>query len=661
MEKREYLVLAIVVILLFVCMYYINFINAQGQVGLGIGGFPIFITSPENITYTFNITDNYTINLNVSSTRNIVSWNYTYYVNESIVTNITSFSPNTSIITQAGRNYIFIKASDNFSNFGNVSVSFTVNVTNRAPIIDGLDDLILVCENRWLSTHGFPIPYFNITEPDEQSYTYGLVNPDPFYVGYVSDINSSTKSYDIFSGTLSKSDAGGIFAGSRNYSLYVYASDSQYTDNKYFNITVIEVNNVPLISNIGVQTIWTNTSNNTFNYTVDLTDIEDGDRFSGNISFNISFTGSDLFSIDNDGIINFTANDSHLGVHDISICAIDNGIPNPHQNISICGQDGGSLFSCENFSLTVTSENRQPQFINWTPYNLSVLTIAGSYLTFEVIINDPDGTIPDVYWYIDNESIEYDTGELNQNFSYTVPCGVAETYNYSVIITDGELNNSLNWTVVAAFASCPVPGTGSSGGGGGGGSSKEECIEKWACRNWKTCNNLREAEITGNNVFGLIGEIRKRCDSFSWTEDICGYQLRECKDIEKCGNNKSELKPGEARECYYSVDPSCFDGIKNCHNDSCEVLIDCSGPCKACPTCSDRIKNQGEKGVDCGGPCKVCVDEEPKKKIFDYTILVIPLLILVILLGLAIATWLVYGYIIKKKKLKESKRSKRGF
>jgi len=34
--------------------------------------------------------------------------------------------------------------------------------------------------------------------------------------------------------------------------------------------------------------------------------------------------------------------------------------------------------------------------------------------------------------------------------------------------------------------------------------------------------------------------------------------------------------------------------------------VDCGGPCKPCPSCTDGIQNQGEEGIDCGGPCKPC-------------------------------------------------------
>jgi len=67
----------------------------------------------------------------------------------------------------------------------------------------------------------------------------------------------------------------------------------------------------------------------------------------------------------------------------------------------------------------------------------------------------------------------------------------------------------------------------------------------------------------------------------------------------------------------YTAKPklSCFDGIKNCHDGSCEEEIDCGGPCDPCPSCSDGIQNQGEDGVDCGGPCKACTTTTTTVKI----------------------------------------------
>ena len=78
-------------------------------------------------------------------------------------------------------------------------------------------------------------------------------------------------------------------------------------------------------------------------------------------------------------------------------------------------------------------------------------------------------------------------------------------------------------------------------------------------------------------------------------------QVRNCFDLNSC--NKTYYRPPIFQSCYYVEKPSCSDGIKNCHHNACEVLVDCGGSCPPCATCSDKIQNQGEEGVDCGCPC----------------------------------------------------------
>jgi len=105
--------------------------------------------------------------------------------------------------------------------------------------------------------------------------------------------------------------------------------------------------------------------------------------------------------------------------------------------------------------------------------------------------------------------------------------------------------------------------------------------------------------------------------------------------------------PKESRVCYFTENPSCTDGIKNCHDGSCELLIDCGGPCATCPTCSDKIQNQGESGVDCGGPCPyACKPEAPFKAVSNVLIILSILLVLLII-------YILYRLIILFKRRKE--------
>ena len=116
------------------------------------------------------------------------------------------------------------------------------------------------------------------------------------------------------------------------------------------------------------------------------TDEEDGDQSSGKLGFNISFLNSDyLFNITDEGIMNFTPNSSQIGIYNISICVNDTGINNVHENISVlCNQDGSSITTCENFSLTVTNENRAPTIIDYYPENLTFSAPGTNSLYFSI-------------------------------------------------------------------------------------------------------------------------------------------------------------------------------------------------------------------------------------------------------------------------------------
>ena len=324
--------------------------------------------------------------------------------------------------------------------------------------------------------------------------------------------------------------------------------------------------------------------------------------------------------------MNFTPNSSQLGVYNITVCARDKGISNIHPNISLCGQDGSSITSCFNFSLTVTSENRAPSFISHYPVSLTFSAGGEQNLFFNITKYDADGTIPDAYWYVDDVFRQYNSGMLIDNFTYAFPCGESGKRVAKVIITDGLLNASLQWNISLASSDCPALPPGGGGGGGGGGGAL--CTEKWACEEWGICNSLVKA---GKSI-KEFNAIKNFCWNSSYNETTCGFQTRKCQDLNRCNSNKS--MPGLIRGCYYTEKPSCFDSIQNCHDGACEILADCGGPCAACPTCSDKIQNQGETGIDCGGPCPACEIEKPliQKSQVWYIILIILLILLMIIL-----------------------------
>lgn len=595
----------------------------------------VTISAPLNTTYNFSIGDELTMDLNTSANFPVNEWRYTLLnlKHNTIISENTSFTPNTNFNAVRWSNLLTIYADNYSGSTTSSNVTFFINVPNATPTILNLPSEIYGCEQ---STFSY---LFNITDPDEET-TLATISPRSlFYVIFDSTANLTTRTYEIYSGTLNKEDAGGINQGSQTYERSIMATDRVFSDSKTINITIIEINQAPNITNPGVYTIRASGENSTFYHETQVTDTENGDQDSGNLSFNITIKNPegqnvDLFNISASGIMNFTSNFSETGVYNITIHVTDKGLNNPHENISLCRQDGDNITSSINFSLTISDENRAPSITSYEPSKLIIVANSTDTLNFNITKYDPDDTIPDTYWYVDNTLKEYDTGSSTDTFFYTFGCGFSGMHRIKSFITDSKtngLNDSVEWILLLYNIPCPnltspLPGT----GGGGGGSLA--CKEKWGCEEWKTCKNLEEAlekgEITGENY----RNIKAQCSKLEWDTDLCGFQTRYCTDFNNCGqNNKIEFQ-----ECYFTEKPNCYDGIKNCHDGSCELLVDCGGPCLPCPTCSDGIKNQGEEDTDCGGPCPWPCDtkesklQETSAKKFSIILLVILLIIIII-------------------------------
>jgi len=633
MEKRG---LFVCYLLIFFVLSFGVFAN-QGFLEIVIGSIPgsVSIINPQNITYNFNIEDNYTIDLNVSNVSfSVDTWWYALLdlKHDEIINDSVIFTPNITFNAVRWNNKLNVYANDSMGNIHNSSVEFYVNVSNSAPLIGDINPIIKECEGLALNY------YFNASDVDEDVLNPLIISPIPFYARYFSDYNLTTRTYEIYSGILSKNDAGGVDAGSKLYERTVSVNDGQYSDSALVNIIIIEINNAPVISEPGVETIYTQGDDSRLYKQIAVTDIEDGNQDEEILKFNISILNStgnkvDLFNITYNGFMDFTANASQVGVYDVTICVNDTGIDNPYEDILVeCGQDGSSISVCDSFGLTITNENRAPSIISYSPENLSLNIFGTDILYFNINEYDADGTIPDAYWYVDDVLVEYDSGSLIDELTYNFGCGISGNHKIKAEITDGLLNDFVQWNFSVTNVACPV-GISPSGGGG----SVIFCEEKWGYSNWNQCRNLKEAYLLGEIDYNINLLIKERCSLFGWDES-CGFQIRNASDVNKCETNL--FKEGIIRECYYTAIPTCYDGILNCHDEGCEVLIDCGGPCEPCPTCSDREQNQGEEGIDCGGPCPICITEFPlKNKIFVSLLLFFGLLIIFILIAILIAKY----------------------
>jgi hypothetical protein len=577
------------------------------------------IQSPQNITYNFTIGEAVLIELNVSILNDSEpeAWWFTLIqLSDSTVLNDSSiFTPNISIHPGVGQHSLTVYANNSAGAVTSKTVLFNILANNTAPAIEEIESQILVCENKELTYA------FNVTDIDGDSVTLMLSNLNPFFLwpDYFSG-TTTAQNVTLYSVNLNKNYIKFGDNATSTYAETIFASDSGASDSKSTNITIIEVNNVPEVRNVTTRTVWAFGENKTFYEAVSVNDTEDGNQNSGNFTFNLTFPNgvTPFFNITTFGVINFTANSTYLGadnasvVYNLSLCVIDNALKTQHPNISLCSpQIGGNQTVCQNFSLTVTAQNRAPRIISHV-YSELVFTVLGtSTLSFDVTKTDSDGTIPDAYWYVDSSFKERDAGASEDKYSYAFGCGVSGLHTVKAEITDGELNDSVQWNITVQNVECPVSsGAAAAGGGGGGGGRAPSCKELWACDVWNDCQNIAEGLETGIIRGENYRRVKEGCAENEWNEIICGYQVRVCVDVHSC--NSSFEKPADVQACYFTEHPDCSDGIKNCHDEGCEFLTDCGGPCSPCPSCSDGIKNQGEKGIDCGSPCsEECAVEKP--------------------------------------------------
>ncbi len=602
---------------------------ATGAINLFIIGRTITIQSPQNTTYNFTIGSTYSLGLNVSGdfTSN-ATWRYTLRdikhsttINQSVL-----FTPNASIVAVRWSNNLTVYVNETTGTNVTTEVLFYINVNNSAPRIDTINNTFFACEGAAFSR------VFNATDGDEDSLTPDISPKDPFFVNKINETIATLLTHihgEIFSGTLNKTHV------NTTYRETLSVSDGQYVDTRQINITVLEINNAPTIEDVGVRTVYLNGSNSTFYEEIDITDTEDGNRTTGNVSFNITFTsGTQRFNITQLGVINYTPTSSHLGNYTILVCVNDRNLTYVHPNLTICGALAGTNRSaCDTFSLTVTDANRAPTITAYSPTNQTPRFDGTTTVTYNVSTHDPDSTIPDIYWYVDGSFRERDSDSNNGQLSLAFGCDVSGSHRVKAEITDGLLNDSVQWNVTVREVTCPV----GAAGGAGGGQSVSVCVPKWGCGDWNVCQNTElslEIGIINREDYRMVS---KNCTTLTLDKTSCGFQIRSCIDVNTC--NRTLYKPNSIDACTFVEQPSCNDGVKNCHRNQCEFLVDCGGPCKPCATCSDGIQNQGEQDVDCGGPCPwQCVAEKPaieriiEKKSIRYSFWIILLLLLIIIL-----------------------------
>jgi len=415
----------------------------------------ISIISPENKTYSTNV-----LLLNYTAINYYQLW-----YNLDSEQNVSLYGLPRNFNASMGSHTLFLYANNGDGYTVVKNVTFYVLVNNTAPVLGNMSKDLYVCEGSALSY------WINATDAEADDLQVSIDPLGPFFVYPTDFTGQAFIRSELFSGILAKNRVG-------KYSPTVSVSDGQYSDTKNINITVIEINNPPVITPVGVQTIYTRGANRTFTKQIDVHDIESGDANSGKLSFNLTFiNGPKLFDISKNGTMTITGNDSIVGVYNISVCATDQALPSIPDNISLCGQNGLNMTSCSNFSLTVTNDNRPPVITSFYP-NATLLNALGTKnIHFNISTYDADGTIPDIYIYVNNASREYISGNSTASFNVAFACGISGLQFVKAEITDGLLNDSVSWNISLSNSPCPIPES-SGGGGGGGGEQSRPDLER---------------------------------------------------------------------------------------------------------------------------------------------------------------------------------------
>lgn len=633
--------------------------SSTGAVVFSIEGEPrIEILSPLNQTYNMTYVGSpygpFVLDLNVTSNMGMDSWIYSLYDERHGEWKFPSvaFFPNTTINAIRWENYLLVNAS-----IGNKKASddvrFFIWYPNTAPILGPISDPIYICEGTSLNYK------FTAVDADE-NLAEGFINPNMgiFSIGGIEQYRDKYN-LTLYSFPIDKIQDIPLNQGNRTIIVNISVTDREYLDSKRTNITLLEINNPPYVEDVPSRTIWDHGENATLFEDIIIDDLEyrlGHGVLRANITiFNSTGNLVNLFNMTYNGtfwIINFTATPSTpKGNYSVYICANDTGILTPYPGLlNICGQNGLSQTTCDYFSLGIANTNRPPTIIDHYPDNNGTINISSTdSLYFNITKYDPDFTIPDSFWYVDGNLITHMEGSSVDELKYYFGCDVSGKHSLRVDISDGELNDSMTWNFSVSLVPCSS-GVVSSGGGGGGGAVLPKCNPKWVCNPWSVCQNAEQSLNTGLLSGADFRGIQADCDVNFFPSERCGFQIRECVDAMRC--NSTFQKPSDLEFCYYTSNPRCGDKIKNCHDGDCELLVDCGGPCESCPSCTDKIKNQGELGVDCGGPCPWrCIPEVPfyNKNEFLY-FLALLLLIIIIIIIVKLLRVLRYKKIIKQSR-----------
>ena len=395
-----------------------------------------------------------------------------------------SWTPN---YTQAGAYEVKFNVTDG-RDWDSETITITINNVNRVPVLQEIVNQTILED-----TSGSVLA--NAADPDNDALIYTITAEN------VSEVDCSVKNNNI------------TFTPASNWhgnaSCKVNVSDGSLTDSKTFYIEVTSVNDAPVLSGISnivvsegglikIIAVANDVDRDSLTYNIDNTRFTNSN---GNFTWQTNYTDEGVYYVNisvSDGtltdsqivkitvnnvnepphinpIANITINEDSGFVNDILISATDNDgtivnyvVSNENINEVDCSvsdsklgvkptKDFSGTASCvikvydnEGASdettvyIIVNNINDAPEIISYSP-NFNPLIASASTYDFSITWRDIDNTDAEIIvkWYKDGVEVG-----LGKNYAFSD--GATSSFNITVIVSDGVMSTSKEWTLTTS-------------------------------------------------------------------------------------------------------------------------------------------------------------------------------------------------------------------
>ncbi|RMD67333.1 hypothetical protein D6817_01870, partial [Candidatus Pacearchaeota archaeon] len=271
------------------------------------------------------------------------------------------------------------------------------------------------------------------------------------------------------------------------------------------------------------------------------------------------------------------------GSYEVRVCVSDKGLASENEwdgagDVlgAFCNASTAAQSTCKNFKVLVVGENTPPEIIAVNPKNEKLKAKAFDKIAFSVSARDKESDELNFFWYLNGKPIKFEKGEVS-TFNRVFSCLPNLENTITAYVSDGEFVRNVSWYVDLDQKSCAE--------------ERVECEPRWVCTDWGVCEELSKALEIESLTKDDGDELMRECAVRSLEGRRCGYQIRNCYDLNAC--NSSAGMPSTFQACEFTPEPSCSDGKQNCHDGGCELRADCGGPCGVEKCTNPDASNRG--------------------------------------------------------------------